>query len=313
MHEPASRKGSPEGERPFARPVSHGPPVRDTPKSDSALSLRRRKGFPSRDALICRSKILACFSLTAARSPGTSSSRGAGTLVGMETGTDLRQRIAVDAGLEWYVEMCSAHGVRSRIVDGVWRAQDPMPPLHSAALVVEPMAGVEDVEAALAEAPHRSVADCFGDLDLAQLGLTPLFEATWLHLPELRTGSAPEGWSRVDAPERLKRWNAAGDTSGVINDQLLERPTFAVLEAEPARMPLGCVATLGTGAVYLSNVRVDPSAHPAAAVRHWEEVVAAVVATFPGRPIVGYESGANSEAALAVGFHSVGTTRIWVG
>ena len=101
--------------------------------------------------------------------------------------------------------------------------------------------------------------------------------------------------------------------SGVINDQLLQRPTFAVLEAEPARTPLGCVATLGTGAVYLSNVRVDLSAHPAVAVGHWEEVVAAVVHTFPGRPIVGYERDADSEAALAVGFHPVGTTRIWVG
>ena len=230
----------------------------------------------------------------------------------MGTGIDLRQRIAVDAGLQWYVEMCAAHSIRSRIVDGVWRAQDPMPPLHSAALVVAPRAGVEDVEAALAETPHRGVADCFGDLDLSPLGLTPLFEATWLHRPELAACCAPAGWSRVEAPERLNHWNAAGDTTGVINDQLLQRPTFAVLEAEPARSPLGCVATLGTGAVYLSNVRVDVSTDRAAAVRDWEEVVAAVVATFPGRPIVGYEHDANFEAALAVGFHSVGTTRIWV-
>jgi hypothetical protein len=66
----------------------------------------------------------------------------------------------------------------------------------------------------------------------------------------------PAGWSRVTAPEPLARWNAAGDTSGVIVPALLEPPTFAVLEADLARSPLGCVATSGSGAVYLSNLRL---------------------------------------------------------
>ena len=221
--------------------------------------------------------------------------------------------MAVDAGLDWYVTMCAAHGVRSRIADGVWRALGPMPALHSAALVVEPRAGVADVEAALAEAPHRGVADCFGGLDLAGLGLQPLFEASWIHLPEpprsWRGAPMPEGWSRVTAPEPLARWNAAGDTSGVIVPALLERPTFAVLEAGLARSPLGCVAILGTGAVYLSNLRLEGADDPA---RGWAEAVQAVVATFPRRSVVGYEQGASLAEALAMGFEEVGTTRIWV-
>lgn len=236
---------------------------------------------------------------------------GVGHSHGMETGSDERLRVAVDAGLQWYVEICMAHRVRSRIVDGVWRALDEMPSLHSAALVVQPWAHVEDVEAALAEAPHRGVADCFGTLDLAQLGLSTLFEATWLHLPEPPRQAMPSGWSRVATPTRLRLWNAAGDTTGVINRAMLQRPTFAVLEAESARAPLGCIATLGTGAVYLSNVRVEVDASPAAVARAWEEVVAAVAATFPGRSIVGYERGADRDAALAMGFDAVGTTRVW--
>lgn len=224
---------------------------------------------------------------------------------------DERQRIAVDAGLGWYVDMCGAHGVRSTIARGVWRALDPVPPLHSAALVVEPSARVEDVEAALAEAPHRGVADCFGALDLAPLGLSPLFEATWLHLPAPQAVTAPAGWARVETPDDLARWNAVGDTSGVITAELLGRPTFAVLRADPAREPLGCVATLGTGAVYVSNVRTGVQRGPAAVAREWSEVVAAVAHTFPGRAVVGYERGDDLTGALAVGFSAVGTTRIW--
>ncbi|WP_374457070.1 hypothetical protein [Nocardioides sp.] len=214
---------------------------------------------------------------------------------------DARLRVAVDAGLDWYVGMCAAHGVRSRLADGVWRALDPVPALHSAALVIEPGAGVGDVEAALAEAPHRGVADCFGTLDLTVLGLRALFEASWLHLPAPSSASVPAGWSRV-APDGLERWNAAGDTTGVIVPSLLERPTFAVLASE--RAPLGCVATLGTGAVYLTNVR--------GAERAWDQVVTAVGATFPGRSLVTYDRGEDLAAALEVGFTPVGTTRIWV-
>lgn len=229
----------------------------------------------------------------------------------MGVGIDARLRVAVDAGLDWYVAMCAAHGGRSRLADGVWRALDPMPPLHSAALVVEPYADRAAVEAALTEAPHQGVADCFGGLDLRGSGLVPLFEAAWIHRPAPALAPKPAAWSRVVTPSDLDRWNAVGDTSGVIVQPLLERPTFAVLEAAD-RGPLGCVATLGTGAVYLSNVRADADG-PDALAAVWAEIVAAVAATFPGRPIVGYERGDDLAAARAIGFDVVGTTRVWVG
>jgi hypothetical protein len=227
-------------------------------------------------------------------------------MTGMDEAIDPRLRVAVDAGLDWYVAMCAAHGVRSRLADGVWRALDQMPPLHSAAVVVEPGSGTAAVEAALAEAPHRGVADCLGGLDLSSQGLEPLFEATWLHLPApspAASASSSGVWRRVTTAEDLARWNAAGDTEGVLVPAMLERPTFAMLGAD--RAPLGCVATLGTGAVYLSNVRASGD--------EWAEVVAAVAATFPGRPVVTYARGTPLAAALSTGFEPVGTTRIWVG
>jgi hypothetical protein len=224
---------------------------------------------------------------------------------------DPRHRVAVDAALGWYVDMCAAHDVRSRLVDGVWRAVDPMPPLHSAALVIEPTATISGVRAALAEAPHHGVADGFASLDLTELGVRQLFEATWIWRAGLAAGAVPpRGWYRVETADQLAAWNAGWDTEAVIVPAMLRRPTVAVLAAGAgARVPGGCVATLGTGAVYLSNVHARGGQGPA--TQDWADVVAAVATTFPGRPIVGYEQDADLAAAVAAGFEPVGRTRVW--
>ena len=64
---------------------------------------------------------------------------------------------------------------------------------------------------------------------------------------------------RVTTDDGLAAWNAAGDTTGVVLPGLLADPTFAVLERRDADgITMGCIATLGTGAVYLSNVHAAP-------------------------------------------------------
>ena len=50
---------------------------------------------------------------------------------------DPRLRAAVDASLAWYVDLFAAHGVRGAVADGVFRAVDPPPPLHSAVLTLD--------------------------------------------------------------------------------------------------------------------------------------------------------------------------------
>jgi hypothetical protein len=43
----------------------------------------------------------------------------------------------------------------------------------------------------------------------------------------------------------------------------------------------------------------------------WNELVAAVAARFPDRPLVGYEAGSDLQGALGAGFEPVGELRIW--
>lgn len=44
----------------------------------------------------------------------------------------------------------------------------------------------------------------------------------------------------------------------------------------------------------------------------WKELATAIATLFPDRPMVGYEHGADLEAALAGGFEPVGELLIWV-
>lgn len=217
---------------------------------------------------------------------------------------DPRLRAAVDASLAWYVDLFAAHRVRAILDGGLFKALDTPPPLHSAALTLAP--GVR-----VGRPAHGGVADNFADQDLAEIGQRVLFEATWLHRPARRSArrsTQPPGWSRVTTDDGLAAWNAAGDTAGVVLPSLLADPTFAVLEHRDADgITTGCIATLGTGAVYLSNVHAAPG-H----ATDWQQVVDAVAATFPDRPLLGYEHGDDLAEARAVGFDEVGAKRVWV-
>ncbi|WP_432523719.1 hypothetical protein [Kineococcus sp. SYSU DK006] len=229
------------------------------------------------------------------------------------TTLDPRLRTAVDASIGWYEDLCVLHGVGSVLSQGVWSAASAPPPLHSDAVVVEPRVTAEHVEQRLAGREHAGVKDSFGALDLSGAGMRPLFSATWIHrrpaAAHVRAADAGRTpWTPVRTREQLAEWTALHDTTGVLLPALLQRGHFAVLARRvDGRIVAGAVARLGSGAVDVSNTyavqghRLD-----------WAELAGAVAALFPARPLVGYQRGADLEAALAGGFDAVGDLRVWV-
>jgi len=220
-----------------------------------------------------------------------------------EPAMDPRLRVAVDANVCWYEDLCALHGVGSVLKAGLWHALAPPPPLHSDAVVVEPGVTAQQLADCLADRPQAGVKDSFATLDLSGLGMQPLFSATWLFRPA-RAASSSGLWTVVSDDATLAEWTARHDTREVLLPGLLGRGHFCILaEYDGADLVAGAVARLGSGAVDVSNVwghAVD-----------WTELADAVATCFPGRPLVGYERDDALAAAADGGFDPVGELRVW--
>lgn len=220
---------------------------------------------------------------------------------------DPRLRAAVDSSLAWYDALCALHGVGCVVEDGLWSATSAPPPLHSAVKTVEP--GVDPARAARRARGLGGVADSFGDLSLDAHGFGLLLEAQWIHRSaDDRTvrGLAP-GWSIVRTPELLAAWTARHDTTSVLLPGLLQRSAFAVLARDVEEgITAGVVLHGGTGVVSISNAWAVGDLDP------WPELVVNAASLWPGRDVVGYEWGADLDAAREVGFAAVGPQLVWV-
>lgn len=219
---------------------------------------------------------------------------------------DPRLRQAVDANIGWYEDIFALHGIGSVLEDGLWSSLAPPPPLHSDAVAVEPAVRADQVVERLAGRSRAGVKDSFSTIDLTAAGFEVLFAATWIHRDPAIPG--PTAWRVVRTVDGLARWNAGWDTTGVLLPALLDRGHVRILErVSGGDVTAGAIARLGSGVVDVSNVH-GLGGHAV----DWTELAAAVAAVFPARPIVGYEQGADLDAALAGGFDPVGVLRVWV-
>jgi hypothetical protein len=218
---------------------------------------------------------------------------------------DPRLRRAVDANIGWYEDIFAMHGIGSVLEDGLWSSLAPPPPLHSDAVTVEPAVRAEQVVLRLRDRARAGVKDSFATLDLAGDGFDVLFAATWIHREPATAGRT--AWRVVRSAEGLAAWNAGWDTAEVLLPELLDRGHVRILErVAGGDVTGGAIARLGSGVVDVSNVH----GHGGHAI-DWAELATAIAAQFPDRPMVGYEHGADLDAALAGGFDPVGQLRVW--
>ncbi|MFF3271219.1 hypothetical protein ACFYWU_09850 [Streptomyces chrestomyceticus] len=254
-------------------------------------------------------------------------------------------RAAARSNAEWCDAVCRAHGLRGDFGDDAWTSPRRTPPLYPDAVTLTDRlgtsAGVGTAADLLARidtaSPGCSVKDSFACLDLAPAGFEVLFEAQWIHRPAQAPAPAPTfprslahplEWDVITEPGDLSAWAAAwgaepGDC-GPFRPELLTddathflraRPTAATTTATATNILAGAIATLSDGGelVGLSNVFTAPEAATVGIGPRdtWAGCVSAVTARWPGLPVVGYESGADLEAATANGFRAVGPLRVW--
>jgi hypothetical protein len=144
-----------------------------------------------------------------------------------------------------------------------------------------------------------AVKDSFRTLDIARLGFEVLFEANWIRKAQAKADTMVSGlsWERV---------SAGGDAFPAA---LFSDHNFAMFSAKRD----GAVVAGGTfyrsdGVVGLSNVVAEFDDEPAV----WRDLASLGAATFPGFPVVGYESDDELKAARKAGFEIGDPLRVWV-
>jgi hypothetical protein len=202
--------------------------------------------------------------------------------------------------------VCFAHGTAGRFLVHTWVNAEPVPRFYPN--VVTLTAGEADIAEQRqavrillkSHLPGRwAVKDSFGKLDIARLGFEVLQEASWIRKQQPKPAPLVSGLA----------WERAAPGGEAFPATLYGDENFAMFSGRRD----GAIVAGGTlyradKVVGLSNVVADADDEPAV----WRDLCSLAAATFPGLPLVGYESGDELTAAHKAGFEIGDPLRIWV-
>lgn len=226
--------------------------------------------------------------------------------VTIEGPSDPRAMMAARNNADWYAMMWDIRGLRYRRDAFGFVAVDP-PPAYHGWVVALPGAPIRTLIAPLLEKPGFGVKDAAGLEDLSALGLTSLFDASWIWHPPL-ISHRTDGWEEVTTTAGLAAWEDAWRVTSPTDqrqfpDAILDRTDVAIWGRRVGSgYDAGVIANLSEDCVGLSNL-FGAAARPAAT---------ALCATFgAGKPVVGYEREDDLAQALAAGWRVSGPLRVW--
>jgi hypothetical protein len=144
-----------------------------------------------------------------------------------------------------------------------------------------------------------AVKDSFKTLDIARLGFEVLLEANWIRKAEPTPEAMVSGLS----------WERAGPGGEAFPASLFSDENFAMFSGRRGgEIVAGGTLYRADGVVGLTNVVADVDEAPAV----WRDLASLAATTFPGVPVVGYESGDELKAARKAGFEIGDPLRVWV-
>lgn len=219
----------------------------------------------------------------------------------------------------WCELVCAAHGAPGELHASHWIDHHAVPRYYPRLVTLGgPEQASEHLGATrelVARDPGAAVAvkDSFRALQLEPLGLHLLFEATWIGLgagaaaPDL----AGARCTVVRDAEELGRWEDAWrgalEPAGscAFPPALLDHPGLDFVACRRGDAIVAtCVLHRSDGVVALSNLGGDPPLALRAGMETARE-------RHPGLPLVGYESGAVLDLAIAEGFERLGPLAVW--
>ena len=217
--------------------------------------------------------------------------------------------LAVRENAAWCDLVCRLHRFTPEGDGRLWWSARRTPDLFPDAVTLVPDLSVFDVLGRITDSFGALVQDSFATLDLTDQGWTVLFDATWVaRAPGMGADHEVASTFAVVRERFLfAAWcRAWGGPAGVLPTGLRRVSGVTVLGREDDagfadgaivhRTEIGGVAVAG-----LWN-----------AFGAWDDVADAVSHRHPEAWIVGYERGANLDAALVAGFTAIGPLRVWI-
>ncbi len=177
-------------------------------------------------------------------------------------------------------------------------------------VTLAPAADVAEAWRLVDDSPGCSVKDSFAALDLTTEGFEALFDAEWIVLESDSSPTPdPSTWHVLDGEGDLATWSLAHGATAAFGTSLLSDPSVRFIATwDNDGVAAGAIVNRSRETVGVSNVFSPRLAADAA----WAGVVATVGQLFPGVPLVGYERGADLDAAQAAGFSIAGPLRVWL-
>lgn len=217
---------------------------------------------------------------------------------------------AIEDNVAWCSAICAAHGSDERMTASAWINLAPSPPYYPNIITRRPGAQADIIP--LIEAARKrnapkpwGIKDSFADLDLTEMGFSPMIEGQWLGgEPAIGRQQASHDWDTVRSPEELSGWEGAwseDDRHRIFPADLLEDPRIRFWMLRRAgEITAGCV-TFASGLVTgLSNwfSRGTETAFELG-------IMGSIAAD---RPVVFWMSG---NEATPAGFSPLGPMRVW--
>lgn len=223
---------------------------------------------------------------------------------------DPRAPMAAANNADWYAMMADLYGCRYRRDAAALVLLDPPPAFHSWMVTLDPdaVAAQRDI-IANHPAPGFGFKDGFARIDGAALGRRLGFEASWIYRAAQRA-CATDGWEQITTPAALLAWEnawAASSPTAVrqFPNAILARSDVIIWGRRSAQgYDAGGIANRSGDCTGLSNVFGADAMGPVARLTQDR---------IPDLPLVGYERGADLDAALAAGFSVTGPLRVWFG
>lgn len=215
---------------------------------------------------------------------------------------------AVLNNIVWCEIVCETYGIKATSREHVWRTTSKAPTYYPDMIASSRDVTIDEVVNMIENKDIFSIKDSFANLDMSPLNFEMIFTAEWIyHEPVANLESVQPGWCRVTTEDDLTDWTSAHGSENVIRPELLKRPDVKIYLNKKKGGVAGFIANLGANAVGISNVFASADSD-----NLWSDIHNIVAFDFPGLSMVGYEQGADLNAALQSGWTTVGSLRVWV-